>query len=379
MSTLEPTFGRSWLLLCLFLLLPDWSQAEPRWKIQYSYDKNYTMLELRDLQCPSAQRCIAAGVTADRKDHESGIVVLTSDGGKQWTTLEVRERPISLFFLNDSLGWMVTEKGVWSTEESGRSWKKLEGLKGILRVYFLNPSHGYAIGFPKAVYETTDGGKKWTKLAAAAQPNTEPKETSYNCITFRGDYGVIIGTVGQQQSDEEPIWLDQRRARYRREREKTAVVLETTDGGKTWNAEKSIILGDPLQLRLHPDGFAALLVAFHDFYSVPSTVFKLAFGKRGPTTVLSEKDRAVTDFSFLPDGSGLVASIEPPGNSNQVPVPAKLHVLTSSNLKLWTEMEVDYRAVAQRAVLAVVDAQHAWMATDTGMILSLVDSAGTKR
>jgi hypothetical protein len=38
-------------------------------------------------------------------------------------------------------------------------------------------------------------------------------------------------------------------------------------------------------------------------------------------------------------------------------------------------MDVDYRAAAQRAILAAVDARHAWLATDTGMILSLVDVA----
>ena len=36
-------------------------------------------------------------------------------------------------------------------------------------------------------------------------------------------------------------------------------------------------------------------------------------------------------------------------------------------------MDVDYRAVAQRAVLAAWDAQHVWVATDTGMILGRVD------
>ena len=85
------------------------------------------------------------------------------------------------------------------------------------------------------------------------------------------------------------------------------------------------------------------------------------------------RSRAVTDIVLLPDGGAFIASIEPPGNTNLVPVPAKLKMLRSNNLKVWTEMDVDYRAVAQRAVLAARDAQHAWVATDTGMILSLVD------
>jgi hypothetical protein len=35
-------------------------------------------------------------------------------------------------------------------------------------------------------------------------------------------------------------------------------------------------------------------------------------------------------------------------------------------------MEVDYRAVGRRAILAAPDAANLWVATDTGMILKLV-------
>jgi hypothetical protein len=36
-------------------------------------------------------------------------------------------------------------------------------------------------------------------------------------------------------------------------------------------------------------------------------------------------------------------------------------------------MDVDYRAVAQRAVIAAPDEQHMWVATDTGAILTLTE------
>jgi len=49
-------------------------------------------------------------------------------------------------------------------------------------------------------------------------------------------------------------------------------------------------------------------------------------------------------------------------------------MLKSSNLKVWEEMPVDYRAVAQRATLAAPDEHHLWVATDTGMILALEKS-----
>ena len=89
--------------------------------------------------------------------------------------------------------------------------------------------------------------------------------------------------------------------------------------------------------------------------------------------IFGERDRAATDIALLKNGGAVVAAIEPPGNSTQVPIPGKLKILRSANLKVWQEMDVDYRAVAQRAVLAAPDAQHIWVATDTGAILKLTE------
>ena len=60
-----------------------------------------------------------------------------------------------------------------------------------------------------------------------------------------------------------------------------------------------------------------------------------------------------------------------PGQLRHV-VPGKVQVLKSTDLNSWIEMPVDYRATANRTLLAVVDDEHMWMATDTGMILKLV-------
>src|ERR1700749_3147108 len=78
--------------------------AAPRWKIQYLYDEAGSNFDIRDLACPTAQRCVAAGVITDRKDHQQGAVVVTSDGGAHWAMSEVKEQPISLSFINDSSG-----------------------------------------------------------------------------------------------------------------------------------------------------------------------------------------------------------------------------------------------------------------------------------
>jgi hypothetical protein len=41
----------------------------------------------------------------------------------------------------------------------------------------------------------------------------------------------------------------------------------------------------------------------------------------------------------------------------------------SPDLKTWNDMNVDYRAVANRVHVSAIDGKNAWIATDGGMIL----------
>jgi len=367
------------LLALLFLFATLLARADQKWSIQFQYNRDQSVLHIVDFRCPSIQRCMAAGILEKNgKDHQ-GVVVLTSDGGKEWSIVEVKDLPISMYFLDDSYGWMVTDKGVWSTEESGRSWKKMEGLKkGILRVHFLDRAHGYAIGFPKAILETRDGGKSWTKLREADHPSSIAEDTAYEWITFWGDHGVILGRELPKRFDPRPIWADPS-PRSRRERETTTITLETTDGGKKWESSTNDFLGHITRLLLRKDMSALALVEYEDYYKLPSKVYELKLGSKGMLTLFAETDRAVTDLAWFPNGDAVIAAIEPPGPSNQLPIPGKLKMLHSINLKVWMEMNVDYRAVAQRAMIAAPDAQNQWVATDTGMILKLVDTATAKK
>lgn len=372
--TVRKVTSRTRQSLVLLLALPGIVSAGERWKIQFFYDKAGSSLSIQDLKCPSASRCIAAGSIEDRKGHARGTVISTSDGGQNWSLSEVSEEPISLFFLNESLGWMAASRGVWSTTDGGRNWKKLEDLrKGILELYFLSPSHGYAIGFPKAVYETANGGKSWAKLAAADRPETGLQNTVYECISFQGAHGIIAGSATPLGIDETPPWLNPKEARIHRERPATAVVLETMDSGAHWDASSTSLYGRLSQMVTLKDGFALALFEYHNYYTLPSRVYKVKF-RTSSDVIFAERDRAVTDIALLPDGAALIAAVEPPGSSNQVPIPGRLKMLRSQNLKVWEEMDVDYKAVAQRATIAVPDAEHQWVATDTGMILMLDQS-----
>jgi len=358
--------------ILLVLLLPLSLAAQERWKIEFFYDKPDSSLDIQDIQCPSAQRCVAAGVIVQKDGRQKGVVVSTTDGGQRWSMAEVKENPLSLFFLNDSLGWMVTERGIWASDPGEPAWKKLEGLKGIVGIYFLDPSHGYAIGSPGAIYETADGGKKWAKLPAANVPSADPKHTLYESIAFRGQHGIVIGEVSPEDGEPFP-----NPSSVNPERKSTIVVLETFDGGKSWSPRLLPFPGAITRVRFAKEGFPVFLAGYPAYYSPASSVIQGPLGSSYQKIIFAEKNRVVTDLSLLPEGSANLAAIEPPGNSSQIPIPGKLKILESSDLKTWQEMDVDYRAVAQRAIIAAVDARHKWVATDTGMILGLVGSGAS--
>ena len=343
------------------------------WRLQFFHDKLESSLDLRDLQCPSPKRCVAVGVLQEQKGDPKGTAVVTSDGGEHWSYVEVKEPPVSLFFLNDSLGWMVTVKGVWQTEESGRTWKKLKSIKGVERVWFQSETHGWAVGYPKAIYETTDGGKEWVKVPAALTPPSPLDQTNYTSVSFAGPLiGIITGNWAPGLASGIPSWMDPASERRRFAQRSTTILLSTRDGGKNWEIVNGT--GDGYPTRLHlmgPDvGYALFEFPGSDN---PSSLFKLDLTTHVAKPVFQEKGRVTRDFVMLPGGEVWLASVELAGKSSQVPIPGKLKMLHSRSMDKWLEIPVDYRAVATKPVIAAADASHIWVATDTGMILKLVE------
>jgi Photosynthesis system II assembly factor YCF48 len=361
----------------LFLGALPHALAEDSWKIQFQYNKPDSVFDIRDLACPSAERCIGAGAISDVKGRVKGATVVTSDGGAHWTLEDFADEPVALFFLKETAqspgaGWMAAQHGIWKTDEGGRSWKKIAALKGIVQLYFLDAAHGYAVGYPKAIYETTDGGVTWEKLAAAQSAPGKPDDEIYESVAFSGQHGIIIGRVLTERYRQYPVWMVPEAERSRQQQKESATLtLQTFDGGKTWKYFGGGFVGNISEVRFANDDQVLALVEYRDMYALPSAVIKMKLGSPGNRTIFAEKDRAVCDLAVFADGGALMAAVEPPGNTNQVPVPGKLKMLRSHDLKLWEEMDVDYRAEAQRAIIAAPDSEHAWVATDVGMVLAL--------
>ncbi len=207
-------------------------------------------------------------------------------------------------------------------------------------------------------------GLRWKQV----RKRPAAQSLNYDIVTFQGTHGVIIGTpdasalVLSNPTSQEPQAVGK------------VTVLETLDGGKKWRSAALPIKGELAQLRMSDQGFVLSLIRYPDPKSpAGSAVFQTPLGSPDGHLVFAKRDRAVTDMALLSNGGAVLVAIEPPGNSTQVPIPGKLKILESADLKEWQEMDVDYRAVAQRAVIAAPDAQHMWVATDTGAILTLVD------
>jgi len=355
--------------------------AAQRWQMQYRYDEAKSALTIVDIQRPSASRGVAAGVIT-QGGRRKPVALVTSDGGAHWQTVPLEERPLSLFFLNESLGWMVTERGLWRTAEAGRSWIKLPnvrapGLGGgigldatglhvlhnasapVLRVLFADENHGWAVCGNKTVLETRDGARRWSPVRAAADPPGDPRSTVYRWIAFATHQaGLIIGSNTPPRSVPD-----------RGETPQRSLTLGTTDGGRTWKSVSSSTFGEITLARFGGAGAGLGLIEHAPSSQYPSEALSLCWPSGKSEVVYRDENFFASDVWVTSQGvyylAGVMASSRLPSN-----VPRKVKVFESRDLEEWTPVAVDDRAVANRAMLAGAG-EDLWLATDNGMILKL--------
>ena len=348
-----------------------------RWVLQYFYDRKDEKFTINDFRFTTARHGIAVGWVTEKTGKPKPMSILSNDGGAHWELQPLPDVGLSVFFLNDSVGWLVAERTLWRTDDGGAKWKKLKIPKdaNINRVYFRDENRGWAVCDHKKVLATTDGAQTWTELQAATQPNANPDYTSYGWIEFlNAKDGIIVGSsLPPRPGANRPAWMDPEGASKRREWPSTTLTLETRDGGSTWTAQSAPAFGQTTRFRPTPEGGGLVLIRFANAFDWPSEVY-LVQSKGASTRAYREKDRVVTDCGWLAPNRALLAAIEPPGRLPQLPVPGKLHILESgAAITDWREMKVDYRAFGTSAMLSILNPDLAWVATDTGQILHLAN------
>jgi hypothetical protein len=93
-----------------------------------------------------------------------------------------QEIPISLFFLNETLGWMVTEDS--GGPPRWRGTEAAEVARSPFRVYFADEKNGWAACSKKTVLRNPRWRRKWTPIKEAAEPPGVPERSGYTWIAF---------------------------------------------------------------------------------------------------------------------------------------------------------------------------------------------------
>ena len=369
--TLRGITGQTLLLLNLLWVA---NAAEPHWDVQYQYRQVDALLTINDFAMLSAARGVACGYAAEKRGRERPLVLLTSDGGAHWAESPGRETCLAMFFLDETTGWMATASGVWQTAEAGFNWtKKPKAPAGITRLWFLTRLHGYGAATERRVFETVDGGDNWTLLPAVKDVQSDPKNTTFGEVAFAGKAGIISGW----SMPPKPVLPNFPRPKdddaAHRQVPTYSVMLQTIDAGQTWKKTEASMFGQITRISMAPQGTALGLIEFRDEFEYPSEVYRVDLRSGQSTRVFRQKDRAITDIRVFPGlSTAVIAGYEASGPIYRGPVPARLKVLTSDDLEHWSEMTVDYRAMAHRAMISGPDPDHLWIATDTGLILRLV-------
>ena len=340
------------------------------WKVQYFYDKDDSKFVVNDFQFVTDKRGYAAGFKESKNAPQRPMIIVTEDGGKSWVETYPPAIPETIFFIDESAGWMSSSDGIWQTPDAGKSWRKLADMKGVIRLSFLNPKRGFAIGSSKLMKETRDGGETWTDVKAAKNVSGKAQNTRYTALAFAGRLGIVAGVSEPSRPPaESPAWVDPREASSRRLWPTLSIGVRSGDGGETWSADTAPTFGTTTRMRIN--GRVGLsVVRYGEAFEVPGEVY--AVNTAGQVqSAFKQKNRIVTDAGWL-GAETVVVAVEPPGKLNQLPFPGKVKIYKSLDLSSWTEMDVSYKAFGGNAMLSVASESDAWVATDTGMILHYV-------
>ena len=356
------------VIAVLAFLLGAAAGPGPTWQRSYFYDEAESGFNILDIACPSERFCLAAGVIEQNDGRTRPYSVVTRDGGEHWSPAKPEDFPVSLFFLNQTEGWMVTDRGLWNTQNAGETWKKTRSGTGYLAVAFTDPQHGWLAGGKRLFESTSDGGAHWAPAPQLTQYAGFPLDLNFEYIHFHDPLdGEVIGEASSPDDRSPPDWMNPEMARYRTPARGGIFGGRTTDGGRTWTL-KTIDPRRRLAVAAFPSPGRDWFVFVAPPAELHSDITERDWKSGESSTPYRMDDARISDVETGGDASVVVAGIEVAGRLADTPVPGKVRILKGASLSQLGEETVDYRAVARRIVLARAGTR--WFAaTDTGMIL----------
>ncbi|MCH8102562.1 MAG: hypothetical protein IIB28_05350 [Chloroflexi bacterium] len=236
------------------------------------------------------------GVSADEC---GGNLIRTLDGGATWVRLDnepLRDSGATAsFFLDAVHGWVAGWNGVMArTGNGGRTWERIDvpTSDAIQVIYFVNEEHGWIAGLNSAILRTRDGGATWER---ARTP-------------------LIRCRVVDIDAHLPSVWAI----------DECGSVLVSNDGGETWK-DRSLDTGQRLQAIAVWDARTAWAVGGAEFGDWP-VIIETRDGGESWNEVFSAEDigGSMEDISVIdgPDGiagwavgqSGLIVKLTPTGS-----------------------------------------------------------------
>jgi photosystem II stability/assembly factor-like uncharacterized protein len=160
---------------------------------------------------------------------DRGKVLLTEDGGRHFKRIDIGTN-LGIFGIqmaDDQNGYLCGQDGlVMRTRDGGKTWERLNSRTHlfIFGLSFPDRLHGFFVGDRALVLSTVNGGESFTKrqlqrlfkpeLADYALPYDEP--VLYSASFLDVDHGWVVGELGR-------IWA-------------------TENGGKTWNEQQQSLV-----------------------------------------------------------------------------------------------------------------------------------------
>src|SRR5450631_1498573 len=133
--------------------------------------------------------------------------------------------------------------------------------------------------------------------------------------------------------------------------------MATHDGGQTWRAASTSLFGQVTRARFSDNGPGLGLIEYGDSAATgPSDVYRLDWVTGKSQSVFRNKRYSITDVWLTKEGTSYLAGIEVAGQVRSI-APGNVKVFKSNDMSSWTELAVDYRAVAHRAMLSGADEQ----------------------
>jgi photosystem II stability/assembly factor-like uncharacterized protein len=184
------------------------------------------------------------------------VVLMTTDGGNNWTQNQLAGINNSIHFVNINSGWVCNSEGkIFKTTDGGFNWimKHSEPGKEITSITFYDENFGIASGYNRTILVTSDGGENWVSTLS------ESYDHLLKSYIYSADLMFVIGGNGlvYRSTDDGQNWdslnVGMPNALYGISfiSSTTGFVFgccgayfKTTDGGNTWQNHDYITPGD---------------------------------------------------------------------------------------------------------------------------------------